>query len=193
MITRFRALALTAALALAPLPAMAASVQMCQGDVSGASTGSRTIGGANSQVPSSTLYVLNASGCVQVAFADVGWFLSQGFVNNGGGLVSLSFANQTTGFSFTVPASMFIRNIIAQEQFNAAVPGNAIKFGSVFSGASDVATMSGLGLTMAAATDVSIAKRVITANGANTVFVTGQQGTGFGSGSWNFTIELGFF
>lgn len=87
--TRLRllsAVALVAALALAPFivapqqqQAQAAAAVMCQGDVSGASTGARVVVNTSSTTTPQPSYVLNSAGCAVIQQVDIGFFQSLGF------------------------------------------------------------------------------------------------------------------
>jgi hypothetical protein len=123
----------------------AATTIMCQGDVSGASTGSRAIGGTNSAVPSQTLYVLNSAGCAVIKQADIGYFLSQGytFLN---GLAPIIF---TTGVQTgttdivigNIPPNAYISEIVLSNSTANAVTGG-VSFGTAANGTQILATLA---------------------------------------------------
>ena len=137
------ALLAAAAVALHAPPAHANLVVMCAPDVTAGATGPRTIGGANSAVPSQTIYVLNGQGCAPVLAVDMGYFASQGFT---AGAQQQSFA-YTTGLSpagtsiqiGTLPASTYIQHVVLQNTAGVA-PGNL-----------SVTTAAGGGTTIVAA------------------------------------------
>jgi hypothetical protein len=122
--------------------AKAATAIMCQGDVSGASTGSRTVGGTGSQVPSQTLYVLNGAGCASIQQADVGYFLSQGYTSISGLqpiIFTTGVATGTTDFVIgNLPANAYIASIIMANATANAVTGG-VSIGSTANGTDIVA------------------------------------------------------
>jgi hypothetical protein len=175
-----------ALLALAGIaPASANLTQMCQGDVSGAATGSRTIGGTLSPVPSGTIYILNGAGCTAVLPQDIGYFQSQGYTLAQGN-PSITFvvpvtATGTTSFQIgTLPPSAAITGIYASNtDASHAVTGN-ISIGTT-SGGVDIAAASSLtGGTSSVSfvTDALTLKRVFSVTAGQAIFATA--GT-----SWN--------
>lgn len=156
---RFLIAAAIAALALLPLsPAKADNILVCQGDVSGASTGSRQVGGAVSAVPSLTLYTLNGSGCVLVTLQDYGYFLSQGFVPSSSQFtleLNTGVAAGTTNFALTMPPKTYIQQIIFSNAVAAAVTGG-ISVGTTANGTNVVAAQA-----VGASTDVAVAQAAI--------------------------------
>jgi len=150
-----RILALAAAVLLPSSGAFAAASTpnqqqvMCQGDVSGATTGTRTIGGTLSAVPSGTIYVLSGQGCVLVKQQDIAYFLSQGFtpgpnlfsIQSTGALTSA--ASATTVLIGTLPAGAFIQSVVLQEIAGAAITGG-VDIGTTASG-TDIASAVALG------------------------------------------------
>jgi hypothetical protein len=121
-----------------PKPVKANGAVMCQGDVSGASTGSRTVGGTLSSVPSGTLYTLSGNGCAYVQAGDIGYFLSQGYTSSGNLGTPLVF---TTGVQTgttdivlgTIPASSGVVSVgITNSTANAVTGG--ISIGSTANG-----------------------------------------------------------
>lgn len=162
---------------------------MCQGDVSGASTGARTIGGTGSAVPSGTLYSLNPSGCALIGPGDVGYFLSQGFTIAApfGTLYAGSVGAQNT--SIVLPASSYIRDIIIQNLTTNAVTGG-LKFGSTAGGtdvASPVACGSQCSITV---NDVSLVKRIL-ATGSNLLSIDAV--SSWNSALVNVTVIYGYY
>jgi hypothetical protein len=137
----------------------AAAAYMCQGDVSGASTGARTIGGTNSAVPSQTLYTLNSQGCTLVQLADIGWFQSQGYIQNSSQtsiVFNTGVAAGTTDFAIgTLPAKAYIQQIIFSNSVAAAVTGG-ISIGTAANGTTVVAAQA-----VGASTDVATAQAAI--------------------------------
>lgn len=179
--------ALVAALclaALAPAPVLAAASvvnqqrNMCQGDVSGATTGTRTIGGTGSAVPSGTLYVLNGQGCAFIAVGDVGYFLSQGFTA-GPQTGMIQFAGLTSAASATtvqigvLPAGAIIQSIVMAETAGAAITGG-VALGTTASG-TNIVTAQTLGANAATVLADTAVTKIITSSGttlANPVFAT---------------------
>lgn len=145
--------------ALAPLPASAAAIYMCQSDTTGASSGSRTVGGTLSQVPSGTVYVLNGFGCALIQQADVGFFQSQGYTQQSSEQVILfrtGVAAGTTDFVIgTLPAKAYIKRLIWSNQTANAVTGG-ISVGTTANGTNIVAAQ-----TMAASTDIATTQALI--------------------------------
>jgi hypothetical protein len=156
---RHLVLAAAAAAALWSAPVQAAQTYMCQGDVSGASTGARTIGGTNSAVPSQTLYTLNSQGCALVQLADIGYFASQGYTQNSSQssiIFNTGVAAGTTDFVVgTLPAKAYIQQIIFSNSVAAAVTGG-ISIGTAANGTTVVAAQA-----VGASTDVAVAQAAI--------------------------------
>ena len=178
--------ALAAALLAVAVPQAHANViLMCQGDVSGASTGSRTVGGTLSQVPSGTIYTLNGQGCAPVLAQDTGWFAAQGYTQSSAGGV-LQFvvpvaATGTTSYQIgTLPASTYIVGVfVSNTDASHAVTGG-IDIGSTSSG-TDVVAATNLAVstsTVTFVTDANIAKRVFSTTAQQAIFATGHT-------SWN--------
>lgn len=174
---KFRILALAAAAMLAFLPAgpanAAASVvnqqrNMCQGDVSGASQGSRQIGGTGSAVPSGTLYTLNSQGCALIAVGDVAYFLSQGFT---AGLQTgmIQFAGLTSAASATtaqigvLPQGAIIQSIVMAETAGAAITGG-VALGTTASGTNYV-TAQALGANAVTVLADTVVTKIIVSSG----------------------------
>lgn len=157
--TAFLSVAALAALSfLYAGPANADNIMVCQGDVSGASTGSRTIGGTGSGVPSGTLYVLNGGGCVLVTLQDYGYFLSQGFIPNPSQFtleLNTGVAAGTTNFAMTMPPKTYIQQIIFSNSVAAAVTGN-VSVGTTANGTNVVASQP-----VGASTDVAVPQAAI--------------------------------
>lgn len=184
MIRRLLAAVVTA-FALWSAPASANVIQMCQGDVSGASTGSRTIGGTLSAVPSGTIYVLNGAGCAAILAQDVGYFLSQGYTLPSG-LPALQFvvppaANGTTSYQVgTLPPSTAIRDVIVSDTDASHAVTGGINLGSTSSG-TDVVAAANLAVGTSSVnivTDANLAKRVFSTTAGQAIFATAAT-------SWN--------
>ena len=188
-----------AALAFASLPANAIYVVMCQGDVSGASTGSRTVGGTSSPVPSGSIYVLNSQGCAPIQAGDIGYFQSQGYIQ-GGVLQSLIFvvpvaATGTTSYLIgTLPASTYIRDVIVSNTDASHAVTGGIDIGTT-SGGTDVVAAANLTVntsSVAVVTDANLAKRVFSTTAGQALYATGHT-------SWNtpttvtITVTYGYF
>lgn len=163
---RFLSALAVAALLAWTAPAKAAVVYMCQGDVSGASTGARTIGGTGSAVPSATLYTLNSAGCAVILQADVGFFQSQGFTQQSSDntiLFTTGVATGTTNFVIgVIPANAYIRNILFSNAAAAAVTGG-ISIGTTANGADVVAAQACAANCLTFTTDALLLKRVFPA------------------------------
>jgi hypothetical protein len=181
-----KALVATAFLAVVGLsPASANIQQMCQGDVSGASTGSRTIGGTSSAVPSGTIYILNGAGCAGILAQDTGYFLSQGYTFAQGNpsiqLVIPVTATGTTSFQVgTLPPNAAITGIYNSNTDAAHAVTGGIAIGTT-SGAADVAaaaTNTSAVSTVNALTDALTLKKVFSTTAGQAIFATA--GT-----SWN--------
>lgn len=142
----FAAILALAVAALLPHQAQANYTVMCapEGVAQGAN---RTIGatysntGSVSPIPSGTLYVLNPQGCAPVLAQDVGWFLSQGYTQQG--LFSLQFivpvaATSTTDYVIgTLPPSTYILNVYCSNTDASHGITGGINIGTT-SGGSDV-------------------------------------------------------
>lgn len=139
-----RALAFIGLSAIA-VPAFASNVLVCQPDISGASSGSRTWGGTLSQVPSGTIYTLNSQGCALVASGDVGYFQSQGFVVGApiASQVTISGALPSSGVvAFKigqVPAGTTILGIVIQETAGNAITGG-VTIGTTTTSGNEIAS-----------------------------------------------------
>jgi hypothetical protein len=158
----FRVLALAAIAALAfvaPRPADAAQALLCQPDVSGASSGSRTVGGTLSPVPSGTVYVLNSFGCALIQQADIGYFLSQGYTQSSSEssiIFTTGVAAGTTDFVIgTLPPKALIKQIVFSNAIAAAVTGG-ISIGTTANGTQVVAAQA-----VGASTDAAVASYAI--------------------------------
>lgn len=151
--------AAAAFVALCAAPVQAAQTLMCQGDVSGASTGARTIGGTGSAVPSQTLYSLNPAGCALIQLADIGYFQSQGYTQSSSQnsiVFNTGVATGTTNFAIgTLPAKAYIQQIIFSNSVAAAVTGG-ISIGTAANGTQIVAAQA-----VGASTDVAVAQAAI--------------------------------
>jgi hypothetical protein len=153
-------LAAVAVLALLSTAA-ADNLYVCAPEVSGGATGPRTVGGANSPVPSQTLYSLNGQGCTRVTLQDYGYFLSQGYSQQ-----SSQFATElntgvqaggtnTTNFTMPMPAKTYIQQIIFSNAVAAAVAGG-VSVGTTANGTNIVAAQA-----VGASTDVAVAQAAI--------------------------------
>lgn len=161
-VKRFLKSALLAGLIAIPFlsaPANAAAIYMCQSDTTGASSGSRTVGGTLSQVPSGSVYVLNGQGCALIQQGDVGFFQSQGYVQSSSEQVIVfrtGVATGTTDFLIgTLPAKAYLKRFIFSNQTANAVTGN-ISIGSTANGTNIVASQ-----VMAASTDIATTQALI--------------------------------
>lgn len=191
--------ALALALGAAPFfQAEAASPQayMCQGDVSGASTGARTIGGSGSAVPSGTLYTLNSGGCALIAQADIGYFLSQGFTQG---------SSQTSTFLITgalpasgtadivgpvIPAGAYIQQIIWFNTTANAVTGG-VSVGTTANGTDVVAAQAVGANALTFTTDALLLKRVFSTTAATTLHFAPV--TSSNSANLSITVIYGYF
>lgn len=182
------------ALALASLPAQAANIWMCQGDVSGATTGTRTIGGTLSQVPSGTVYVLNGQGCALVASGDVGYFQSQGFTqgsNSFSAVYPVGVATGTTDFVVaTLPAGTFIQQIIVANSVAAAVTGG-ISFGTTANGTDIVTALTCGSSCVTFVADSAMSKRVFSTTAQQAIHAAAV--TAWNSTNCTITITYGYF
>lgn len=169
---------------------------LCQGDVSGATTGTRTIGGTLSAVPSGTIYVLSGQGCALIATGDVGYFLSQGFTA-GANLFSIQFAGLTSAASATtvqvgtLPKGAIIQNVILAETAGASITGG-VALGTTASGTNYV-TAQALGANGLLVVADSALTRIIGSSGntlAQPVFMTCV--TSCNNGSVTVTILYSF-
>ncbi len=171
-----------AALAPAPVFAAASTVNqqrnMCQNDQTGASSGSRQIGGTNSGVPSGTLYTLSSQGCVLVAVGDVAYFLSQGF-SPGPQTGMIQFAGLTSASSATsvqigvLPQGAIIQTVFMAETAGAAITGG-VALGTTSSG-TNIVTAQTLGANAATVLADTAVTKIITSSGTtiqNPVFAT---------------------
>lgn len=188
--------AVSALLALGASPALAASEVMCQGDVSGASTGSRTIVVTSSTASPQPTYTLSSGGCAVIAQADIGFFLSLGFTQPG--LQSIVFTTGVlvgnTGAGIvqmpSLPASAYIRDIFIENTTTNAVTGG-IDIGKT-SGAADVVsakTCAASCLTFVA--DSALLLRVFSKTAQQTLFILGH--TDGNSANLNVTLVYGYF
>lgn len=186
--------ALAIAATLAPRDANAAAAVMCQGDVSGASTGSRTIGGTTSQVPSGTIYVLNPSGCAIIAQGDVGYFQSQGFTYGNSIQPILFTTGVLTGTTAvqlpSLPAGAYIREIIVDNSTANAVTGG-IDIGTTSSGADVVSALTCAANCLTFVADSALLKRVFSKTAQQALFVLGH--TAGNSANLNITLIYGYF
>jgi hypothetical protein len=174
---RHLAAAAIAALLFAIAPASANVINMCQGDVSGASTGSRTIGGSLSAVPSGTTYVLNGAGCANILAQDVGYFLSQGYTLPSGlpsmQIVIPTTATGTTAFQIgTLPPNAAIVGVYASNTDASHAVTGGINIGST-SGGNDIVAGANFSLntaTVNAPTQANIATRLFSTTAGQAIF-----------------------
>lgn len=196
LIALVAALAFVAPLVLDRAEAASPQAYMCQGDVSGASTGARQIGGSGSAVPSATLYTLNSNGCALVAQADIGYFLSQGFLQN---------SSQTSVFLITgalpasgtadivgpvIPAGAYIQQIIWSNTTANAVTGG-MSVGTTANGTDVVAAQALAANAMTFTTDALLLKRVFSATAATTLHFAPV--TSSNSANLNITVVYAYF
>jgi hypothetical protein len=189
LIALLAALAIGAASFLPVERAEAAANYMCQGDVSGASTGSRTIGGSLSAVPSGALYTLNSQGCALIQLADVGYFSSQGYVANSSQntiLFNTGVAAGTTNFVIgTLPAKAYIQQVIFSN--SVAATAGTISIGSTASGTQIVT-----GLAVGASTDIAATIALpVSATGVATSL--NMSSTAWNSSNVTVTVIYGFY
>jgi hypothetical protein len=179
-------------------PAHAAQAVMCQGDVSGASTGARTIGGVGSQVPSQSIYTLNPSGCVNVLQADVGYFQSQGYTPGSPFGQPIIFTTGvwtgTTDFLIgNLPAGAVITNVMATNSTANAVTGN-ISVGSTANGTDIVASLAcGANCVSSAPGTTAIAKAVFAGTGGAATPLHVAPITAGNNANVTFTVLYAFF
>ena len=166
------------ALALLPIAPVKANVQqLCQGDVSGAATGSRTIGGASSAVPSKTLYTLNGAGCAAILAQDVGYFLSQGYtIAQGNPVIQFVVpvtATGTTAFQIgTLPPNAVITGIYNSNTDATHAVTGGINIGTTSGGADVVAGANFLSPTSSVqfVTDALTLKRIFSTTVGQALF-----------------------
>lgn len=178
----------------APREAAAAAAVLCQGDVSGASSGARTIGGTGSAVPSGTLYVLDSGGCGLIAQADIGYFQSQGFTQPGS-LRSIVFTTGvltgTTAVQMpSLPAGAYIRDIFVDNSTANAVTGG-IDIGTTSTGAEVVSALTCAANCLTFVADAALLKRVFSKTAQQALFVFGH--TAGNSANLNITLVYGYF
>jgi hypothetical protein len=169
---------------------------MCQGDVSGATTGTRTIGGTLSSVPSGTLYVLNGQGCALIAVGDVAYFLSQGFTA-GPNLASIQFAGITSAASATtqqvgtLPKGAIIMTVLLAETAGNAITGG-VDIGTTASGTNYASAVALGANAVVTVTDAALTRIVVSSGNtiAQPVFLTCH--TSCNSGSITVTIFYAF-
>lgn len=181
--------AAAALVALWTAPLQAAQIFMCQGDVSGASTGARTIGGTNSAVPSQTLYSLNSAGCALIQLADVGYFQSQGYTQNSSQnsiVFNTGVATGTTNFVIgNLPAGAYIQKVI-WNNITANAAGN-VALGSTAAGVDIVAAVA---CAANCISDTAIAKSTFSATAATPLNLSSSA---WGSANLNVTVIYGYF
>lgn len=189
--------AAAALVALWTAPLQAAQVFMCQGDVSGASTGARTIGGTNSAVPSQTLYSLNSAGCALIQLADIGYFQSQGYTQNSSEQSIVFQTGVQTGTTDLVvgalPAGAYLKSVLVNNLTANAVTGN-ISVGSTANGTDIVASLVCAANCVASAPGTTaLAKSVFTATGGAATTIHAAAITSWNSANVNITVVYGYF
>lgn len=190
-LTAFAAAALALAIAT---PAFAAGQVMCQGDVSGASTGSRTVVVTSSTASPQPIYTLGSGGCAYIALADIGFFQALGFTQPG--LQSIVFnvgvATGTTDFVVaTMPANTYIREIIVSNSVAAAVTGG-ISFGTTANGTDIVAALAVASTAQGAfVTDALLLKRTFSLTAQQAIHAAAV--TAWNSTNCTITIIYGFY
>lgn len=201
---RCLALAAIAAFALWQSPAQTAPSTplqqqiLCGPEVSGATTGSRTIGGTLSAVPSGTIYGLNGQGCALVKLQDVPYFQSQGYTT-GANLFSIqstgavtSAASATSVQIGVLPAGAYISAIMLNEILGAAITGG-VDIGTTSTG-TDFASAVALGANALVMVADSALTRVVGVTGTPTakpIFVTCH--TSCNAGSVTVTVLYSYF
>jgi hypothetical protein len=203
---KLRSKLLVAAAALAALAALFAPIEwanagspqalMCQGDVSGASTGARQIGGTGSAVPSQTLYTLNSNGCALIAQGDMGYFQSQGFVQNPSqtsaflitGLLPSSGTTDIVGP--TLPAGAYLQQIIVSDIVASTVTGG-LAIGTTANGTDIVAALTTNANGVNFVTDANLKLRVFSATAPQVIHVAPV--TSSNGANLNMTFVYGFF
>lgn len=189
-ITRFIFGLALAGLALLPRhEAHAAGLIMCAPDPSNAAAGPRTFGGANSAVPSQTLYALNSAGCVYVVNGDVGYFRSQGFTEGPEHIKSITVTGVLTGTTAvslgSLPANAVIREILVLNTTTNAVTGG-IDVGTTSGGADVVSALTCAASCFTFVADSALLKRMFSATVAQPLFANGHTA----GNSANLTIEI---
>lgn len=142
------------------------------------------------------VYVLNSDGCVLVVTGDIGWFLSQGFVN-GPNIFTLTQSTITASTTaststITLPAYGIIYQVVLEE-----TAGNAIT-GGVDIGDSGSATRFASAVALGANATVAVADSALTRLFANSGVPVADQilvvcHTSCNSGSINIVILYGYF
>lgn len=184
-----------ALLQLPSKPAQANSIIMCQGDVSGASTGSRVVVNTSSTATPQPSYTLNSYGCAVIAQADVGFFTAQGF-QQPGPLTSIVFTTGvltgTTSVQITpsLPASTYIRDIYVDNSTANAVTGG-IDIGTTAGAADVVSALTCAANCLTFVADSAVLKRVFSKTAAQALFILGH--TAGNSANLNVTITYGYF
>lgn len=195
--TRLLTALFAAALALAvlaPAPVSASSQIMCQGDVSGASTGSRVVVNTSSTAATQPSYTLNSQGCALIAQADVGFFLSIGFTQPGPLVSSIFTTGVLTGTTAvqmpSLPPSAYIREIIVQNTTANAVTGG-VDIGTTSGGADVVSALTCAATCLTFVADSALLKRVFSLTAQQALFVLGH--TAGNSANLTITVVYGYF
>jgi hypothetical protein len=150
--------ALLTGLAVAALPqqAHANSISLCAPDASGASSGSRRVVNPST----GNAYITNSFGCLSVQYADVGYFLSQGFALNAPYFsLGAQFSNATPYPVLFLPAGAVIRDIIWQE-VSAVSPTGGMQLGTTSGGTDVMASFALAANSLVSTPEVSMLKRV---------------------------------
>jgi hypothetical protein len=194
-LTLFAAAALALAVLLPTQQVFAAGGQiMCQGDVSGASTGSRTVVNTSSTASPQPSYTLNSGGCAYIALADIGFFQSLGYTQPG----SLQSIVYNTGVQTgttdivvaTLPANAYIREIIVSNSVAAAVTGG-ISFGTTANGTDIVTALTCGASCLTFVADSALSKRVFSLTAQQAIHAAAV--TAWNSTNVTITIVYGLF
>jgi hypothetical protein len=174
--------------------AQAASQFLCQGDVSGASTGSRVVVNTSSTTTPQPSYVLNPSGCAQINLADIGFFLSQGFTQ-GSPFSTFVFntgvAAGTTDFVIgTIPAQAYIQSIMFSNSVASAVTGG-VSIGTAANGVDVVAAQTCGATCLTFTTDALLLKRPLSLTAGTALHAAAV--TAWNSTNVTITVTYGFF
>lgn len=177
-----------------PPSALAAGGQvMCQGDVSGASTGSRVVVNTSSTASPQPQYILNSAGCAYIALADIGFFTSLGYTQPGlfSAVFNTGVATGTTDFIVaTLPANAYIREILVSNSVASSVTGG-ISFGTT-ANATDIVTALTCGATcLTFVADTSLSKRVFSLTAQQAVHAAAV--TAWNSTNVTITVIWGYF
>jgi hypothetical protein len=174
---------------LSGVPAFAASITLCAPDVSGAATGPRRVVVSSSTASPQPSYQLNALGCGLVAQADVGFFLSQGYVQQGvlnSVIFTTGVATGTTNFVIgNLPAGAYIQKVI-WNNITANAAGN-VALGSTAAGVDIVAAVA---CGANCLSDTTIAKSTFSTSAPTPLNLSSSA---WGSANLTVTIIYGYF